>query len=89
MSLCNTAEAVRRVDPSLAVLGMTGSAFFDEADRRSLRTVAEAFADRAYQSNGQLVSRREPGATCCQRRRKRMKSRAVTGSISRRRLARV
>jgi UPF0271 protein len=56
------AEAVRRVDPSLAVLGMTGSAFFDEADRRSLRTVAEAFADRAYQSNGQLVSRREPGA---------------------------
>jgi UPF0271 protein len=56
------AEAVRRVDPSLAVLGMTGSTFFDEADRRSLRTVAEAFADRAYQSNGQLVSRREPGA---------------------------
>jgi UPF0271 protein len=56
------AEAVRSVDTSLAVLGMTGSAFFDEADRRSLRTVAEAFADRAYQSNGQLVSRREPGA---------------------------
>jgi UPF0271 protein len=56
------AEAVRSVDPSLAVLGMTGSAFFDEADHRSLRTVAEAFADRAYQSNGQLVSRREPGA---------------------------
>ena len=56
------AEAVRSVDPSLAVLGMTGSAFFHEANHRSLRTVAEAFADRAYRSDGQLVSRREPGA---------------------------
>ena len=56
------AEAVRSVDPSLAVLGMTGSAFLHEANHRSLRTVAEAFADRAYRSDGQLVSRREPGA---------------------------
>jgi 5-oxoprolinase (ATP-hydrolysing) subunit A len=50
------------VDPTLPVLGMAGSAFFDEATRRGLRTVAEAFADRAYQSDGRLVSRREPGA---------------------------
>lgn len=56
------AEAVRMVDPALPVLGMAGSAFFDEAARLGLRTVAEAFADRAYQPNGQLVSRREPGA---------------------------
>lgn len=56
------AEAVRLVDDRLPVLGMTGSAFFDEADRRGLRTVAEAFADRAYQPDGRLVSRREPGA---------------------------
>jgi 5-oxoprolinase (ATP-hydrolysing) subunit A len=56
------AEAVRMVDPTLPVLGMAGSAFFDEATRRGLRTVAEAFADRAYQSDGRLVSRREPGA---------------------------
>jgi UPF0271 protein len=45
-------EAVRLVD----------SAFFDEAARHGLRTVAEAFADRAYRPDGQLVSRREPGA---------------------------
>jgi UPF0271 protein len=44
------------------VLGLAGSAFFDEAQRRGLRTVPEAFADRAYQPDGQLVSRREPGA---------------------------
>ncbi|OBG28508.1 LamB/YcsF family protein [Mycobacterium sp. 852002-51057_SCH5723018] len=56
------AEAVRLVDPALPVLGMAGSAFFDEAGRRGLRRVAEAFADRAYLPDGQLVSRREPGA---------------------------
>ncbi|BCZ22539.1 5-oxoprolinase subunit PxpA [Mycobacterium senriense] len=56
------AEAVRLVDAGLPVLGMAGSAFFDEAARRGLRTVAEAFADRAYRPDGQLVSRREQGA---------------------------
>lgn len=56
------AEAVRLVDARLPVLGMTGSAFFDEAARRGLRTVAEAFADRAYRPDGRLVSRREQGA---------------------------
>ena len=56
------AEAVRLVDPRLPVLGMAGSAFFDEAGRLGLRTVTEAFADRAYRPDGQLVSRREPGA---------------------------
>ncbi|WIM86329.1 5-oxoprolinase subunit PxpA [Candidatus Mycobacterium wuenschmannii] len=56
------AEAVRLVDASLPVLGLGGSVFFDEAGRRGLRTVGEAFADRAYQPDGQLVSRREPGA---------------------------
>lgn len=56
------AEAVRLVDPALPVLGMAGSVFFDEAARVGLRTVAEAFADRAYTRGGQLLSRREPGA---------------------------
>ncbi|OBI66370.1 LamB/YcsF family protein [Mycobacterium sp. E796] len=56
------AAAVHLVDPALPVLGMAGSAFFEEADRLGLRTVAEAFADRAYRQDGQLVSRREPGA---------------------------
>lgn len=56
------AEAVRLVDAGLPVLGMAGSAFFDEAARRGLRTVAEVCADRAYRPDGRLVSRREPGA---------------------------
>jgi UPF0271 protein len=55
-------EAVQAVDPELPVLGLAGSVFFDEARRLGLRTVAEAFADRAYRPDGQLLSRREPGA---------------------------
>lgn len=56
------AEAVHAVDPGLPVLGLAGSVFFEEAGRLGLRTVAEAFADRAYRPDGQLVSRREAGA---------------------------
>ncbi len=56
------AAAVHLVDATLPVLGMAGSAFFDEAARLGLRTEAEAFADRAYRPDGQLLSRREPGA---------------------------
>lgn len=56
------AAAVHAVDAGLPVLGLAGSAFFDEATERGLRTVGEAFADRAYRPDGQLVSRREPGA---------------------------
>ncbi|WP_197415675.1 5-oxoprolinase subunit PxpA [Mycobacterium sp. IS-1742] len=56
------AAAVHAVDPGLPVLGLMGSALFAEARELGLQTVAEAFADRAYQPDGQLVSRREPGA---------------------------
>ncbi|MGE0219110.1 LamB/YcsF family protein [Mycolicibacterium sp.] len=53
------AEAVHAVDPALPVLGLAGSTFFTEAQRLGLRTVPEAFADRAYRPDGKLVSRRE------------------------------
>jgi UPF0271 protein len=56
------ARAVQMVDAGLPVLGLPDSVFFEEAGRRGLRTVSEAFADRAYQPDGRLVSRREPGA---------------------------
>jgi UPF0271 protein len=52
------AEAVHAVNQGLPVLGLAGSAFFAEAQRLGLRTVPEAFADRAYRPDGQLVSRR-------------------------------
>ena len=56
------ARAVHAVDPGLPVLGQAGSVFFDEARRLGLRTVAEGFADRAYQPDGTLVPRSNPGA---------------------------
>jgi UPF0271 protein len=56
------AEAVGSLEAGLPVLGPADSVFFDEATKRGLRTVPEAFADRAYRPDGQLVSRREPGA---------------------------
>lgn len=55
-------KAVHDVDPSLPVLGLAGSALFAEANLLGLRTVAEAFADRAYQPDGRLVPRTQPGA---------------------------
>lgn len=56
------AAAVHAVDPGLPVLGLAGSAFFAAAAELGLRTVPEAFADRAYRADGQLVSRRLPNA---------------------------
>jgi UPF0271 protein len=56
------AEAVHAVDPGWPVLGLAGSVFFTAAEELGLTTVAEAFADRAYRPDGQLVSRRERNA---------------------------
>ncbi len=55
-------DAVRAVDPTLPLLGLPGSAVLELARAAGLRTVREAFADRAYTAAGTLVSRREPGA---------------------------
>jgi UPF0271 protein len=56
------AQAIRDVDPSLAVLGLPGSEMSGAATRNRLRFFAEAFADRAYKRDGSLVPRQEPGA---------------------------
>lgn len=55
-------EAAADYDSSLAILGLPGSELLAAADRAGLEAVAEAFADRAYRADGQLVSRREPGS---------------------------
>jgi UPF0271 protein len=55
-------DAVRRYDPDLMVLGLPGSVFLDLAEDAGLTTVREAFADRGYNADGTLVSRRLPGA---------------------------
>lgn len=55
-------EGVRAVDPGLALMGLAGSAVLTQATDAGLPVIAEAFADRGYQADGQLVSRRAPGA---------------------------
>lgn len=54
--------AIREIDPALAVLGLPGSEVLRAADAAGLRSVTEAFADRAYTPAGTLVSRREAGS---------------------------
>lgn len=56
------ARAVRSVDPSLALLGLAGSAMIGAAERAGIRGVSEAFVDRAYRGDGTLVPRSESGA---------------------------
>ena len=54
--------AVIAVDPMLPLLVLPNSAVQRAAEAAGLRTVAEAFADRAYNPDGTLVSRREKGS---------------------------
>jgi UPF0271 protein len=53
---------VRAVDPSLVLMGLAGAPVLAQARAAGLAVMAEAFADRAYQPDGQLVSRRAAGA---------------------------
>ncbi len=46
----------------LPVLGLPGSLLLTVAEEAGLPTVGEGFADRAYQPDGSLVPRSEPGA---------------------------
>ncbi|GCE44720.1 LamB/YcsF family protein [Rhodococcus sp. ACS1] len=54
--------AVTAYDDTLPVLGLPGSVFLEEAEKAGLRTVIEAFADRAYTPDGTLVPRTTDGA---------------------------
>lgn len=55
-------DGVRRVDASLVLLGLPGSQLLIAGAAAGLLTRGEAFADRAYEADGTLVSRRESGA---------------------------
>jgi UPF0271 protein len=54
--------AIRSVDPGLVLMALAGSPLIAQARAAGLTVVAEAFADRAYTADGQLVSRREKGS---------------------------
>ena len=56
------ASAVAQIDRSLRLVGPPGSALLAAAAGEGLHGVAEGFADRAYEADGSLRSRRLPGA---------------------------
>ncbi|MDP9885025.1 UPF0271 protein [Sinomonas atrocyanea] len=56
------AKAVAEAAPGLPLLVLPNSEIQRAAEAAGLRTVTEAFADRAYTPEGTLVSRREPGS---------------------------
>ena len=55
-------DGIKAVDPSLVLMGLAGAPILELARKSGLQVVAEAFADRAYTPDGQLVSRRDAGA---------------------------
>ena len=55
-------DAIKAIDPSLVLMGLANAPILKLAQASGLKTVAEAFADRAYTPDGRLVSRREQGS---------------------------
>jgi len=56
------ARAVHSVDPALKLVGLAGSDLIRAGARLGLATSQEVFADRRYQSSGNLVPRSQPDA---------------------------
>jgi 5-oxoprolinase (ATP-hydrolysing) subunit A len=56
------AAAVKDIDPSLILYGLSGSELIKSGKAAGLRTCSEVFADRTYQDDGSLTPRSKPGA---------------------------
>ena len=56
------ARATRAFSSELILFGLPDSELLKAGRAERLRVVAEAFADRAYEADGSLVSRNKPGA---------------------------
>jgi KipI family sensor histidine kinase inhibitor len=56
------AQAVKEIDSSLILFGLSGSEMIKAAGDIGLAFASEVFADRAYNDDGSLVSRNLPGA---------------------------
>lgn len=56
------AKAVYDFDSTIVLVGLSNSLLISEAQAIGLKTASEVFADRRYEDNGQLVSRKEPDA---------------------------
>jgi UPF0271 protein len=59
------AQGVARWRRDVILVGLAGSAMLEAFAAQGFETAAEAFADRAYEPDGSLRSRRLPGALIC------------------------
>jgi len=55
-------EGIYEVNPDLILLALSGSKMIDAAKNIGLKVAREAFADRAYEEDGSLVSRAKEGS---------------------------
>ncbi|UXR62932.1 5-oxoprolinase subunit PxpA [Staphylococcus schleiferi] len=56
------ASAIYEIDPKLYLMGLSNSILIDEGRKQGLNVASEVFADRRYENDGQLVSRKKEGA---------------------------
>ena len=56
------ANAIKAVEPNLVFVVLANSRLVQAGEKVNLPIVHEVFADRAYEDDGALVSRRKPGA---------------------------
>lgn len=62
MTALAIANGIKSVDPSLIFVVLANSRLVKAGEAANLPMVHEVFADRAYEDDGSLVSRRKPGA---------------------------
>lgn len=55
-------EAMKKLNPELPLMVLSGAPIVDQAISEGLTVIQETFADRAYTSDGRLVSRTQAGA---------------------------
>ncbi len=77
-------ESIREVDPDLIYLAFEGSTIPEMARSMGLKVIMVAFADRAYDRNKRLVSRKTPGAVIHDLAliEKRVEQLVTTGEVS-------
>ncbi|WP_392449800.1 5-oxoprolinase subunit PxpA [Staphylococcus massiliensis] len=56
------AKAIYDIDPNLILVGLSNSKLIDAAKEVGLNAASEVFADRRYEEDGQLVSRKKSNA---------------------------
>jgi UPF0271 protein len=77
-------DALLKFDKQIILFGLSGARLLDIAQQSGLKVAREVFADRAYNEDGSLVSRNQPGSVITdssevtRRVLKMVKERAVT-----------